>query len=72
MKADIEAALAAAKAAGRKVFVHTYAMVGGEFAPADLTAGEKGLIGRDGTFIPYKQVAQVYPVDLQPKKRAAK
>jgi len=63
VKADIEAALAAAKAAGKRLFIHTYAQVGGDFDPADLTAGEKGLIGRDGTFIPYRQIAQVYPVE---------
>lgn len=69
MKADIEIALAAAKAAGTKLFLHTYAQVGGEFDPADLTVGEKGLISRAGAFIPYKQVASLYPVDPAAKGR---
>lgn len=71
MKADIETALAAAKCAGRTVFLHTHNQTGGEFAARDLTAGDAGLIGRDGTFIPYRMVASIFP-QPKPGRRAAK
>lgn len=69
-KDDIAASLASARAAGRRVFVHTYAQAGGEYDPRDLTAGETGLLGKSGLFIPYRQVAMLYPAE--PAKRRKK
>lgn len=64
MKADVEAALAAAKRAGARLFIHTYAQVGPESVdPSDVTVGEKGLIGRTGWFVPFRQIASIFPVE---------